>query len=108
MTGVLIAFVIVVLIPLFVATWRTSLLGLALQGALLAWLSLRPETTLSFDSVFTALDVVVLRSVVAPVLLFSVMRRRNAPACQATGTTAAARPRRGTVTCCRPDARVCR
>ncbi|MDF2691796.1 MAG: hypothetical protein K0S65_179, partial [Labilithrix sp.] len=40
MTGALIAFAIVVLIPLFVATWRTSLLGLSLQGVLIAWLSL--------------------------------------------------------------------
>lgn len=36
MTGALSAFAIVVLIPLFVATWRTSLLGLSLQGVLIA------------------------------------------------------------------------
>ena len=78
MTGLLIAFVIVALVPLFVATWRTSLLGLALQGALIAWLGLRHETRPSLDAVLTAIDLVALRMVLAPALLFRAMRRRNA------------------------------
>jgi hydrogenase-4 component E len=79
MTGGLVAFVIVILIPLFVATWRTSLLGLALQGALLAWLSLRHETTFTFDSALAVVDLVAVRAVVAPVLLYQTMRRKDAP-----------------------------
>ena len=79
MSGLLIAFAIVVLIPLFVATWRTSLLGLALQGALIAWLSLRDESTVTLDVALTAVDVIGLRTVAAPLLLYQVMRRRNAP-----------------------------
>jgi hydrogenase-4 component E len=80
MTGALIAFAIVVVIPLFAATWRTSLFGLALQGALIGWLSLRSVTRLTLDSALTAVDVVVLRAAVAPVLLYLEMRGRNAPA----------------------------
>ncbi|OJY26165.1 MAG: hypothetical protein BGO98_36980 [Myxococcales bacterium 68-20] len=79
MSGLLIAFAIVVLIPLFVATWRTSLLGLALQGALIAWLSLRDESTVTLDVALIAVDVIGLRTVAAPLLLYQVMRRRNAP-----------------------------
>lgn len=79
MSGLLIAFAIVVLIPLFVATWRTSLLGLALQGALIAWLSLRDEPAVTLDVALTAVDVIGLRTVAAPLLLYQVMRRRNAP-----------------------------
>ena len=79
MTGALIAFVIVVLLPLFVATWRTSLLGLAVQGALIAWLSLRQETTLTFNAALAVVDIVAVRAIVAPALLYEVMQRKNAP-----------------------------
>lgn len=79
MTGLLIAFAIVIVIPLFVATWRTSVLGLALQGALIAWLSLRHEMTFTFDWVITVVDVVLVRAVLAPALLYHAQRRMNAP-----------------------------
>ena len=48
MSPLLVSLLAVLLIPLFVATWRTSLLGLALQGSLLAAIaypSLRPLTS---------------------------------------------------------------
>lgn len=79
MTGTLIAFVVVILIPLFVATWRTSLLGLVLQGALLAWLSLRHETTLSIDSAIAIFDLAIVRAVIAPTILYRAMRRQDVP-----------------------------
>lgn len=79
MTGVLLAFMIVALVPLFVATWRTSLLGLSLQGSLIAWLALRHGATLSLDSALTAVDAVGLRAVGGPVLLYATMRGLRAP-----------------------------
>jgi hydrogenase-4 component E len=80
MTGLLIAFTIVALVPLFAATWRTSLLGLSLQGALLAWLALRHGATLSIDTGLTVIDTVVLRALLAPAVIYVVMLDRNGPA----------------------------
>ena len=79
MTGVLIAFAIVLLAPLFVGTWRTSLLGLAIQGALMASIALRHGVHLSVDDALTVVDLVVLRAVGAPLALFLVLRAQNAP-----------------------------
>lgn len=81
MTGLLIAFVITLLVPLFIGKWRTSLLGLAMQGALMASIALRQRGIhLSVESAVTALDLVVLRAVAMPVALYLVLRRQNAPA----------------------------
>lgn len=79
MTGVLLAFIIVALVPLFVATWRTSLLGLSLQGGLIAWLALRHSATLSFGSALTALDTIGLRAFAAPAVLYAAMRALKVP-----------------------------
>jgi hydrogenase-4 membrane subunit HyfE len=78
MTGVLIGFVIVVLVPLFVATWRTSLLGLSMQGGLMAWLALRHHATLSLPTAALVVDLIVLRTLLAPLLLHQVMSGRGA------------------------------
>ena len=77
MTGLLIAFVITLLIPLFVGTWRTSLLGLALQGALMASIAVRhhggePSLALGLSMV----DLVVLRTIGVPLALYLVLRAR--------------------------------
>ena len=81
MTGLLIAFMIALLVPLFVGKWRTSLLGLAMQGALMASIALRQHgVRLSVASAVTAIDLVVLRAVALPVALYLVLRRQNAPA----------------------------
>ena len=39
MSTALVVFVLVLLLPLFLASWRVSLVGLAGQGAILAWLA---------------------------------------------------------------------
>ena len=80
MTGVLIAFAIVLLVPLFVSTWRTSLLGLALQGALMASITFRHGTQVSLENAVTFVDIVCVRAVGAPLVLYLVLRARNAPA----------------------------
>lgn len=80
MTGILIAFVIVLLLPLFVSKWRTSLLGLAIQGALLAAIAYRQRgVELSASAAVTLIDLVVVRALVMPSVLFRTLRRQNAP-----------------------------
>ena len=79
MTGVLIAFMVVLMVPLFVATWRTSLLGLSLQGLLMSWIVFHggAHTALSADAAVKFVDLVVLRTLAGPLLLYLVLRRRT-------------------------------
>lgn len=81
MNPVLIAFIGVLLIPHFVASWRLSLFGLMMQGMLMAWISyqLHPE----FDSVggwVNMFDLVIVRGLGAPLLLFAVLRGQRTTA----------------------------
>ncbi len=46
MSPLLISFVGVMLVPLFVASWRLSCLGLAVQGLLMAWISYQLDPTM--------------------------------------------------------------
>lgn len=69
MTYLLIVFLVVVLLPLLAASWRVSLLGLAAQGALLAWMSLRAHHTVGLGAALIVIDAIVLRAVVAPSLI---------------------------------------
>ena len=80
MTGILIAFVIVLLVPLFVSKWRTSLLGLALQGALLVAIAYRQHGfELSAATAVTLVDLAVVRALLMPAWLFSTLKASNAP-----------------------------
>jgi hydrogenase-4 membrane subunit HyfE len=79
MNGILIAFQIVLLVPLFVGTWRTSLLGLSMQGFLMAWIAFRHGFHLSIDTAIEAVDLILLRAITGPVLLYRVLLQQNAP-----------------------------
>ncbi len=105
MSPLLIALLGVMLVPLFVATWRTSLLGLACQGLLLAWLAYdvlmfkplaglevwmfktlaRLETMPDLATAsqagawLTLFDLAVIRGLVAPAALYAVLRARAQP-----------------------------
>lgn len=79
MSGVLIAFEIVLLLPLFIGTWRISLLGLSCQGFLMAWIAFHHGLHLSLDSAVELVDLVVLRAIAGPALLYAVLLRQNAP-----------------------------
>jgi hydrogenase-4 membrane subunit HyfE len=79
MSGVLIALAIVLVIPLFIATWRASLLGLSLQGAIMAWIVFHHGAHLSVESVIEFVDLVLVRTLAAPLLLYRVLRAKNAP-----------------------------
>jgi hydrogenase-4 component E len=80
MTGLLIAVVIALLVPLFVGTWRTSLLGLAAQGALMAAMALRihhgqPSPALALEM----FDLALLRMIGMPLAVYVVLRAQSAP-----------------------------
>lgn len=68
----------VMLVPLFVATWRTSLLGLCCQALLIAWAAYRLDPDLrAFETWLTLLDLVMVRGVIAPLLLYRAMIERK-------------------------------
>lgn len=81
MSPLLVALLFVYLVPLFVASWRTSLFGLSCQGFLMAWLAYRmgpqPHTV---NDWLTLGDLVVVRAVGAPVALYAVLRAHGTPA----------------------------
>jgi hydrogenase-4 membrane subunit HyfE len=71
----------VMLVPLFVATWRTSLLGLSCQGLLIAWAAYRLDPNLrTLGTWLTLLDLAVVRGAIAPLLLLRAMIARKRPA----------------------------
>jgi hydrogenase-4 component E len=77
MTPLLFVFLMVLIGPLLVASWRASLFGLALQGVLLAWISLSRPWNVSTAIMF--LDFALMRAVFAPWLLARVQWQTNAP-----------------------------
>ena len=79
MTYLLIGFVIVLLVPLFAASWRTSLLGIALQGLLLGSIALRTHEHASASAVLSLVDLFVVRGIVAPQILYRILSTHNAP-----------------------------
>ncbi len=81
MNGVLIAFIVVLIVPLFVATWRTSLLGLSLQGAIMSWIFFHHggHVSLSVDTAVQVFDLVVVRTLAGPLSLSIALHQQNAP-----------------------------
>lgn len=81
MSPLLVALLGVLLIPLFVAKWRASLLGLAFQGVLTAFVAYRldprPDTPGDW---LTLIDLALVRGVAAPLALYRVMAVGKAPA----------------------------
>lgn len=80
MTSLLTAYLLVLILPLFGASWRVSVAGLGLQGVLMTWMvaSLRPDVPAAVS--VTLLDVAVVRSLVVPLALWRVVRAQNRPA----------------------------
>jgi hydrogenase-4 component E len=63
-------------LPLFVATWRTSLFGLACQGWLMAWLFYGAHGAAPANWLVLA-DLALVRGVWAPFALYQVLRRQR-------------------------------
>ncbi len=80
MNPLLIAFAGVLLVPLFVASWRLSLFGLAMQGILMATISYQLDPNLDSVAAWIGLfDLVIVRGLGAPLLLYSVLLEQRAP-----------------------------
>jgi hydrogenase-4 component E len=79
LTHLLIAFLALTLFPLLAASWRVSLLGLALQGLLLGWMLIRAHEAPSAALLIQFLDLVLLRGIVGPQILYGVLSRQRAP-----------------------------
>lgn len=78
MNPLLISFVGVLLIPLFVATWRLSLFGLAAQGLLMGWISYQLDPALDSAGAWVSMfDLVVVRGIAAPLALYAVLRSQR-------------------------------
>lgn len=80
MSPLSIALLGVMLAPLFVATWRTSLLGLACQGWLMAWIAWRAAPPHELQGWITLADLALVRGVALPLALGWTLRARHAPA----------------------------
>lgn len=80
MTPLLLLLLGAILVPLFVATWRTSLLGLALQGFLLFAVARRwaPETGMHGGVAF--IDHVLVRGLAIPLALHAALEAERVPA----------------------------
>ncbi len=79
MTYLLIAYLLVVLVPIFVATWRTSLLGLSLQGLLLGWMAVQLSDDFSVPRIALLVELVVVRGIFVPVYLYRVLSELKTP-----------------------------
>lgn len=80
MSPLLIALLGMMLVPLFVATWRVSLLGLAGQGFLMALVaSSLVQGPRGAADWLTLADLALIRGVVAPLALYLVLRRQDIP-----------------------------
>jgi hydrogenase-4 component E len=79
MTYLLIAFLVVLITPLLTASWRLSLVGLGLQGLLMAAMVAERGWTPSFAGVVLLLDLLVLRTWFIPRHLFAIMGGLGGP-----------------------------
>lgn len=81
MSPLLIALLGVLLLPLFVGSWRTSLLGLSCQGILMSWIAFRmgPPPQTASDWLVIA-DLVIVRGLFAPLALRAVLLAHKSPA----------------------------
>lgn len=78
MSTALVVFVLVLLLPLFLASWRVSLVGLASQGAIMAWLAYDRDGVATVADGVRLVDLGLVRTVIVPVALYRVMAARRA------------------------------
>ena len=79
MNPLLIAFIGVLLVPLFVASWRLSLFALAAQGLLMASLAYQLDPAMSSAGSWIGMfDLVIVRWIGAPLALYVVLRAQRA------------------------------
>jgi hydrogenase-4 membrane subunit HyfE len=79
MTSLLVVFLLVVLLPLFISTWRTSLAGLGTQGLLMGFMIYVLSPTPTWERTISLIDVVAVRGLIVPFLLYRVLHAGHAP-----------------------------
>ena len=80
MSTALVVFVLVLLLPLFLASWRVSLVGLASQGAIMAWLAYDRDGVTTVADGVRLVDLGLVRSLIVPVALVMLLVARMSPA----------------------------
>ena len=80
MTYLLVAFLVVTVVPLLTASWRISLLGLALQGLLLAAILTHHGWPVAWTGWALLLDLLLVRGWFAPRYLMRIMDALHVPA----------------------------
>lgn len=80
MSTALVVFVLVLLAPLFLASWRVSLLGLAGQGAILAGVAYQRDGVATVADAIRLIDLGLVRAVLVPLALYQVMAARRTTA----------------------------
>lgn len=79
MSYLLFVFLLVLVAPLLIATWRVSLAGLALQGLLMAAMVAERGWPRDASAVVLVLDLLVVRAWFVPFLLHRILTRQRAP-----------------------------
>ena len=79
MTTLLAAFLVVIVSPFVIPTWRTALATLSLQGLLMGWMVLRHEPVTAPDTIISLVDLIAVRGLLVPFMLYRVMHAQNAP-----------------------------
>jgi hydrogenase-4 membrane subunit HyfE len=79
MTTLLAAFLLVVVLPFLIPSWRTALAALAVQGLLMGWMIFMRGPVAGPDRIITLIDLVAVRGLLVPFMLYRVMRAQNAP-----------------------------
>lgn len=81
MSPLLIALLGVLLVPLFIGTWRAALVGLAAQGLLMAWITYRLDWQPGSPGYWVELfDLAVIRGAGIPLVFYRALRGQQAPA----------------------------
>ena len=79
MTYLLITLLVVMVLPLLTSSWRLSLVGLGLQGLLMAAMVAQRGWDFSATNLLLLLDLLVLRTWFVPRHLFAIMREQGGP-----------------------------
>lgn len=79
MTPLLAAFLAVAALPYVMVTWRVALAALSLQGLLMAWMLVERGSCDTPAGLLALADLLVVRGLLAPALLYRVMRAQGAP-----------------------------
>ncbi|MCC6994186.1 MAG: hypothetical protein IT370_06110 [Deltaproteobacteria bacterium] len=80
MTSLLISFLLVLILPLLMATWRASLLGLALQGVLMGSMVLEHGSAASVSTGFLLADLFFVRGLLVPWIFWRILGRQTTTA----------------------------